>query len=163
MPYIFTHFVRFVICSLLPRNNQISHHNPLHAYCLNRGRVQTDTLMQAPTASGKLDGRWQLLYTTRPGTASPIQRSFIGVESFNVFQDISLGASGQARVINVVLFGKDGSIGQLKVGYQQFETLAVYDFKLYPEIALMDALGTSSWSLMHGLDTTCIAISKLCL
>ena len=71
--------------------------------------------IQAPTASGKLEGRWKLLYTTRPGTSSPIQRSFIGVDSFSVFQDISLSRRGQGRVTNVVQFGKDGAIGQLRV------------------------------------------------
>ena len=71
--------------------------------------------MQAPTADGKLNGRWKLLYTTRPGTASPIQRTFIGVDSFTVYQDIDLRRSGEGRVNNVVQFGKNGSIGQLKV------------------------------------------------
>jgi len=72
--------------------------------------------IQDPTSSGKLDGRWKLLYTTRPGTASPIQRTFIGVDSFTVYQDIeNLGVAGKARVNNVVMFGKNGSIGQLKV------------------------------------------------
>lgn len=42
--------------------------------------------MQAPTQSPLLEGRWKLLYTTRPGTASPIQRSFTGVDAFTVFQ-----------------------------------------------------------------------------
>lgn len=71
--------------------------------------------IQDPTASGKLDGRWKLLYTTRPGTASPIQRTFIGVDSFTVYQDIDLSRTGRGRVNNVVVFGKGGSIGQLKV------------------------------------------------
>lgn len=29
--------------------------------------------LQNPTASPLLEGRWRLLFTTRPGTASPIQ------------------------------------------------------------------------------------------
>jgi len=49
---------------------------------LTRGRDAT----QAPTTSPLLEGRWKLLFTTRPGTASPIQRSFTGVEAFSVFQ-----------------------------------------------------------------------------
>lgn len=81
--------------------------------------------LQAPTASGKLDGRWKLLYTSQTGTASPIQRTFIGVESFSVYQDISLHQPGQARVANVVIFGKDGSIGQLRVrGHEQLKALS---------------------------------------
>lgn len=71
--------------------------------------------VEDPTSSGKLDGRWKLLYTTRPGTASPIQRTFIGVDSFTVYQDIDLSRAGKGRVNNVVIFGKEGSIGQLKV------------------------------------------------
>jgi hypothetical protein len=32
----------------------------------------------APTTSPLLDGSWRLLYTSRPGSASPIQRTFVG-------------------------------------------------------------------------------------
>lgn len=87
--------------------NQLDTHDTVH--------TNIDSVMQEPTSSGRLDGRWKLLYTTRPGTASPIQRSFIGVDSFTVYQDIDLSPKGKARVNNVVIFGKDGSIGQLKV------------------------------------------------
>ena len=68
---------------------------------------------QDPAASRLLEGRWRLLFTTRPGTASPIQRTFTGVEGFSVFQDIELSGDGEARVNNVVDFGK--GIGYLKV------------------------------------------------
>ena len=37
--------------------------------------------LQAPTTSPLLDGRWALLFTSRPGTASPIQRTFTAVDS----------------------------------------------------------------------------------
>ncbi|KAF6249504.1 hypothetical protein COO60DRAFT_1580714 [Scenedesmus sp. NREL 46B-D3] len=59
-----------------------------------------------------LDGRWKLLYTSRPGSASPIQRTFVGVEAFKVFQEVDL--TGQLpRVNNVVDFG--WWLGYLKV------------------------------------------------
>ncbi len=51
--------------------------------------------MQAPTTSPLLDGRWKLLFTTRPGTASPIQRSFTGVEAFSVFQVLCMPRTSQ--------------------------------------------------------------------
>lgn len=68
---------------------------------------------QAPTRSNLLDGRWRLLFTTRPGSASPIQRAFTGVEAFSVFQEIFLTGDDGARVNNVVDFGP--TIGFLKV------------------------------------------------
>jgi hypothetical protein len=73
----------------------------------------TVALDQAPTCSNLLDGRWRLLFTTRPGSASPIQRAFTGVEAFSVFQEIFLEGEDGARVNNVVDFGP--SIGYLKV------------------------------------------------
>ena len=55
-----------------------------------------------PTASSDINGRWRLLYTTRPGTSSPVQRAFTGVESFSIFQDVSLEKNGAG--INFVFF-----------------------------------------------------------
>jgi len=43
-------------------------------------------LTQAPTTSPQLEGRWRLLFTSKPGTASPIQRTFTGVNAFSIFQ-----------------------------------------------------------------------------
>jgi len=43
-------------------------------------------LTQAPSTSPQLEGRWRLLFTSKPGTASPIQRSFTGVDAFSIFQ-----------------------------------------------------------------------------
>ena len=65
-----------------------------------------------PTKSALLEGRWKLLYTSRPTTASPIQRSFTGVDGFSVFQEIEL-SDGQVRVNNIVDFG--ANTGFLKV------------------------------------------------
>jgi len=66
-----------------------------------------------PTGSPLIEGRWQLMYTTRPGTASPIQRTFVGVDAFTVFQEIVLNGTEDPRVSNIVQFSKD--IGELKV------------------------------------------------
>ncbi|KAL1808665.1 hypothetical protein ACET3Z_025655 [Daucus carota] len=65
-----------------------------------------------PTSSSLIEGRWQLMFTTRPGTASPIQRTFVGVDFFNVFQEVYLQTEDQ-RVSNIVKFSD--AIGELKV------------------------------------------------
>lgn len=44
--------------------------------------LEADGGVAAPTDSPQLDGRWRLMFTTRPGTASPIQRTFTAVDSF---------------------------------------------------------------------------------
>lgn len=69
--------------------------------------------VQNPTDSPLLEGRWRLLFTTRPGSASPIQKTFVGVESFTVYQEVLLTSSEGARVNNIVDFG--AKIGTLKV------------------------------------------------
>ena len=70
-----------------------------------------------------LEGRWKLLFTTRPGSASPIQKAFIGIDAFTVYQEIS-GAAGQGRVNNVVDFGP--KLGYLKAG----QLAAMFPFHL---------------------------------
>jgi len=77
-----------------------------------------------PVLVPALEGRWKLLFTTRPGSASPIQRAFTGVDSFSVFQEIYLQGrqipttsssssfDPTPRVNNVVEFG---SLGELRV------------------------------------------------
>ena len=69
--------------------------------------------LQNPTDSPLLEGRWRLLFTTRPGSASPIQKTFVGVESFTVYQEVLLTSAESARVNNIVDFG--AKIGTLKV------------------------------------------------
>ncbi|EEE67137.1 hypothetical protein OsJ_24188 [Oryza sativa Japonica Group] len=64
------------------------------------------------TNSSLIEGSWQLIFTTRPGSASPIQRTFVGVDSFKIFQEVYL-RTDDPRVINVVKFSE--SIGELKV------------------------------------------------
>ncbi|KAL7202974.1 hypothetical protein ACSBR1_034427 [Camellia fascicularis] len=65
-----------------------------------------------PTSSSLIEGRWQLMFTTRPGTASPIQRTFVGVDFFSVFQEVYL-RTNDPRVSNIVRFSD--AIGELKV------------------------------------------------
>uniref|UniRef100_A0A0D9WYN8 Plastid lipid-associated protein/fibrillin conserved domain-containing protein n=1 Tax=Leersia perrieri TaxID=77586 RepID=A0A0D9WYN8_9ORYZ len=65
-----------------------------------------------PTNSSLIEGSWQLIFTTRPGSASPIQRTFVGVDSFKIFQEVYL-RTDDPRVVNVVRFSE--SIGELKV------------------------------------------------
>ncbi|WCJ32419.1 Plastid-lipid associated protein PAP / fibrillin family protein [Euphorbia peplus] len=65
-----------------------------------------------PTESDLIEGRWQLMFTTRPGTASPIQRTFVGVDLFSVFQEVYL-RTNDPRVSNIVKFSD--AIGELKV------------------------------------------------
>ncbi|XP_010479570.1 PREDICTED: probable plastid-lipid-associated protein 12, chloroplastic isoform X2 [Camelina sativa] len=69
--------------------------------------------IQNPTDSDLIEGRWRLMFTTRPGTASPIQRTFTGVDVFTVFQDVYLKTTNDPRVSNIVRFSD--IIGELKV------------------------------------------------
>lgn len=62
--------------------------------------------MQGPTKSKELLGRWKLLYTSTPGTESPIQRTFTGIDSFQVFQDV-VQDEKTLRVRNVIRFGRE--------------------------------------------------------
>ncbi|XP_030955645.1 probable plastid-lipid-associated protein 12, chloroplastic isoform X2 [Quercus lobata] len=65
-----------------------------------------------PTNSSLIEGRWQLMFTTRTGTASPIQRTFVGVDFFSVLQEVYL-RTNDPRVSNIVRFSD--AIGELKV------------------------------------------------
>ncbi|KAL8545182.1 hypothetical protein ACS0TY_005395 [Phlomoides rotata] len=65
-----------------------------------------------PTGSSLIEGCWQLMFTTRPATASPIQRTFVGVDSFSVFQEVHL-RTDHPRVSNIVNFS-NGNV-ELKV------------------------------------------------
>ncbi|KAJ1694756.1 hypothetical protein LUZ63_011454 [Rhynchospora breviuscula] len=65
-----------------------------------------------PTSSSMIEGSWQLIFTTRPGTASPIQRTFVAVDSFKIFQEVYL-RTDDPRVTNVVKFSD--AIGELRV------------------------------------------------
>ncbi|KAL3529694.1 hypothetical protein ACH5RR_009016 [Cinchona calisaya] len=65
-----------------------------------------------PTSSNLIEGCWKLMFTTRPGTASPIQRTFVGFDSFTVFQEVYL-RTNDPRVSNIVKFSD--AVGELKV------------------------------------------------
>lgn len=43
-----------------------------------------------PIGNQNIDGCWKLLYTSNPGTNSPIQRTFTGIDGLSVFQVINL-------------------------------------------------------------------------
>lgn len=77
-----------------------------------------------PSKSELLEGKWKLLYTSRPSSASPIQRSFTGVDGFSVYQEIST-AGIEARVNNIVDFGDN-------VGFLKVEAAASTDSKPLP-------------------------------
>ncbi len=89
-----------------------------------------------------LDGRWRLLFTSRPGTASPIQNTFTGVDAFSVFQVGTPIKEGSFRCIpyiyipyhaqDVDLSGETPSIANVvdfgpNVGYLKVEALASTD------------------------------------
>nr|XP_029117730.1 probable plastid-lipid-associated protein 12, chloroplastic isoform X3 [Elaeis guineensis] len=77
--------------------------------------VQTLESLQGvpePTSSSLIEGCWQLIFTTRPGTASLIQRTFVGVDFFKIFQEVYL-RTDDPRVSNIVKFSD--AIGELKV------------------------------------------------
>ena len=76
--------------------------------------VRDNHRLQDPTDSPLLEGRWRLLFTTRPGSASPIQKTFVGVDAFTVYQEVLLSSAEKARVNNIVDFG--AKVGTLKVG-----------------------------------------------
>lgn len=71
-----------------------------------------------PASSPLLAGRWKLLFTTRPGTSSPIQRAFTGVEAFSVHQEVTAAVvsprTGETlvpgSVTNVVTLGNAGTL-----------------------------------------------------
>jgi len=75
--------------------------------------LEEDGGLKAPTASPLIDGQWKLLYTSRPGSSSPIQRTFTAVDAFTVFQEVYLRQSDKARINNCVDFGEQ--VGILRV------------------------------------------------
>ncbi|XP_010265928.1 PREDICTED: probable plastid-lipid-associated protein 12, chloroplastic isoform X3 [Nelumbo nucifera] len=88
-----------------------------------------------PTSSSLIEGRWQLMFTTRPGTASPIQRTFVGVDFFSVFQEVYL-RTNDPRVSNIVKFSD--AVGELKVEGTTF----VLQKKTEPRQRLLSAIST---------------------
>mmetsp|Transcript_21503 Transcript_21503/g.51297 ORF Transcript_21503/g.51297 Transcript_21503/m.51297 type:complete len:432 (-) Transcript_21503:202-1497(-) len=93
---------------------------------LERAILQLESAggLNDPTAQSTINGQWRLLYTSRPGTSSPIQRTFTGVDSFKVFQEVFLDDE-VARINNCVEFGKE-------VGILRVEALANTDTRPIP-------------------------------
>ena len=80
--------------------------------------------------------RWRLLYTSRPGSASPIQRAFTGTEAFKIFQEVQVAESGPCRVNNVVEFGDEArSVQMAHVGQYKRITLESC-LSLHPALSL---------------------------
>lgn len=52
--------------------------------------LETDGGVSERASSPLVDGQWRLIFTTTPGTASPVQRSFVGVDNFAIYQDIDI-------------------------------------------------------------------------
>lgn len=52
--------------------------------------LETDGGVLERASSPLVDGQWRLIFTTTPGTASPVQRSFVGVDNFAIYQDIDI-------------------------------------------------------------------------
>eukprot|EP00245_Coleochaete_scutata_P005884 TRINITY_DN19859_c0_g1_i1.p1 TRINITY_DN19859_c0_g1~~TRINITY_DN19859_c0_g1_i1.p1 ORF type:complete len:431 (-),score=75.34 TRINITY_DN19859_c0_g1_i1:392-1684(-) len=75
--------------------------------------LEDDGGVSDPVQSPLIEGKWQLMYTTRPGTASPIQRTFVGVDAFTVYQEVVLRGTDDPRISNIVQFSE--SVGLLKV------------------------------------------------
>ncbi|CAM9220883.1 unnamed protein product [Ascophyllum nodosum] len=76
--------------------------------------LEEDGGVTGAASSPIVDGGWRLIFTTTPGTASPVQRSFVGVDTFAIYQDIDLFSETEPpTVTNVVDFGP--RVGQLRV------------------------------------------------
>ncbi|CAM9490597.1 unnamed protein product [Ectocarpus sp. 12 AP-2014] len=75
--------------------------------------LESDGGVPKAASSPAVDGSWRLIFTTTPGTASPVQRSFVGVDGFAIYQDIDLFSEVPPTVTNVVDFGP--RVGQLRV------------------------------------------------
>lgn len=71
--------------------------------------LEADGGVAAPASAPDVEGRWRLVFTTRPGTSSPIQRAFTARDGFTVHQEIQLAAgTAPQRVTNVVTLGAAG-------------------------------------------------------
>ncbi|KAF5841911.1 hypothetical protein DUNSADRAFT_10348 [Dunaliella salina] len=101
----------------------------------------------APTKDAALDGKWKLLFTSSPGTNSPIQRTFTGVESFSIFQEVSLQEDEEARVNNCVDFGP-------KVGFLRVEAQASIESRPLPGFTPRAGSGESFFGGLLGKSST---------
>lgn len=99
-----------------------------------------------------LSGRWKLLFTTRPGTSSPIQRAFTGVEAFSVHQEVSRAVvsptTGETlvpgSVTNVVTLGNAGTLRVVASTSTAAAPLPGFTPRRGPGVPFLKFLGTSS-------------------
>lgn len=80
--------------------------------CILKLESESSKSIRAPTKSQVLEGCWKLMYTSSPGTNSPIQRTFTAVDGISIYQVVnlfntqaSLLTNGEPDVSNVVCFG----------------------------------------------------------
>lgn len=90
-------------CNFSPCLHLFSSSQPLAAILGPQRRNRR--VLQDPTTTAEINGVWRLLYTSRPSSSSPIQRTFTGIESFKVYQEVFLQAE-VARINNCVDFGR---------------------------------------------------------
>ncbi len=98
--------------------------------------------LQDPTDSPLLEGRWRLLFTTRPGSASPIQKTFVGLDAFTVYQEVLLFSAEKARVNNIVDFG--AKVGTLKVGLLFHIQMSRFSFVAAVQTDMLRLVGIAS-------------------
>lgn len=105
-----------------------------------------------PASSPLIAGRWKLLFTTRPGSSSPIQRAFTGVEAFSVHQEVT-GAvvspsTGETlvpgSVTNVVTLGGAGTLRVVAATSTAAAPLPGFTPRSGPGAPFLKFLGTSS-------------------
>ncbi|KAH0455282.1 hypothetical protein IEQ34_015314 [Dendrobium chrysotoxum] len=103
-----------ILASVVEEQREVSFIEPEMALEVERAVETLENLkgIPDPTNSNLIEGCWQLMFTTKPGTASPIQRTFVGVNSFKIFQEVYL-KTNDPRVTNIVQFSDQ--IGELKV------------------------------------------------
>ena len=105
-----------------------------------------------PAFSPLIAGRWKLLFTTRPGSSSPIQRAFTGVEAFSVHQEVTSAvvspATGETlvpgSVTNVVTLGNAGTLRVVAATSTAAAPLPGFVPRSGPGVPWLKFLGTSS-------------------
>jgi hypothetical protein len=85
--------------------------NPAEAQARVRrliGELEAAKGIPRPARAPQVNGKWRLLYTSSDGTASPIQRGFVGSSAVTVYQliDLEAASSPEPTVTNLVDFGK---------------------------------------------------------
>ncbi len=71
------------------------------------GELEAAKGIPRPARAPQVNGKWRLLYTSSDGTASPIQRGFVGSSAVSVYQLIDLASpEAEPTVTNLVDFGR---------------------------------------------------------